>query len=104
MEEHFLHLNGEPLKLEEVTEFVDKVNLNHIEIILQSAPVSEVGINGLQIDDVIVIIKDILQSFQNSFPCEETAEAINHLVKAKEWCDIRKENRIKRGVEGTSQA
>jgi hypothetical protein len=104
MEERFLYLNNQPVDLTQVTEFVDKVDLNHIVIKLQSAPISEVGIDGLQIDDVIIVVKDILRSFQNRFPCEETAEAINHLVKAKEWCDIRTENRKKRNVEGTSQA
>lgn len=103
LSDDFLHLNGEPVELTQVTEFVDNVNLSKIDIKLQSAPVSEVGIDGLQIDDVIVVIKDILQSFQNAYPCAETSNAILHLRNAKDQCDLRRENRIKRGVEGTSQ-
>lgn len=102
--EHFLHLNGEPVNLTQVTEFVDKVDLNCIKIKLQSAPISEVGIDGLQIDDVIEIVKNIIQSFNARFPCRENSMCITHLDEAQLWLIKRKLDREKRNVEGTSQA
>lgn len=98
--EQFLRLNNEPVSLDNVTEFVNNVNLSRIEIQLQSAPVSEVGIDGLQIDDVIEVIKNIIQSFNATFPCKENAMVITKLDEAQSWLHKRKLDREKRNVEG----
>ena len=104
MPKFYLFLNQTPVFLEDVTQFVDKVNLSEIGIKLQSAPISEVGIDGLQIDDVIELIKNIIQSFNTAFPCRENTMCINHLDEAQLWLIKRKLDREKRNVEGTSQA
>jgi hypothetical protein len=100
----FLRLNNQPLTLDDVTEFVDNNDLHHIDIKLQSAPILKVGVNGLQIDDVIVLIHNIIKSFNNRFPCHENSLILTKLQEAKAWSDIRTENRQKRGVEGKSEA
>jgi hypothetical protein len=100
----YLHLNQKPVELDDVTEFVDNNDLHHIDIKLQSAPILEVGVNGLQIDDVIVLIHNIIKSFNNRFPCRENSMILTKLQEAKAWSDIRTENRQKRGVEGKSEA
>jgi len=68
----------------------------------QKGPINEVGVNGCHNEDLIAIVIDRLQSFQNSeFKCRENEIAIIKLEEAMLWLNFRTANRQKRGVEGT---
>lgn len=70
----------------------------------QSGSVKEVGRNGIQIEDVIEVLIARLEIFQEStYRCKENGEAIEYLIAALETLQERTRNRIKRGVEGTSE-
>lgn len=76
----------------------------YAQINFQKGPVQENGINGCHNEDLIVIVIDRLQSFQNSdYKCRENAIAITKLEEALMWLEKRTANRKARGVEGTSQ-
>lgn len=75
----------------------------YIRIQLQDGPVSEAGVNGCQIDDVIEWCRDALIGFnQPPFKTEETKHAIYALNRAMMWLKRRTASRTARGVEGTS--
>ena len=69
---------------------------------LQSAPISEVGVNGCQVDTIIMAAHDILMGLNIKYPCHENEMAINKLRIAIKWLEKRKTDREARGVEGTN--
>jgi hypothetical protein len=73
----------------------------YVVIKFQEGTVEEVGVNGVQIEDIIDILVERLQGFQNGgFPCRENALAITHLQEAQNWLYRRTMERKKQGVEG----
>lgn len=73
------------------------------DIKFQKGPIKECGINGCHNEDLIAIVIDRLQCFQESeFKCRENAIAITKLEEALMWLRKRTDDRAKRGVEGTS--
>lgn len=69
----------------------------------QDGAIKENGINGCHNEDLIAIVIDRLQGFQNGhFACRENAIAITKLEEALLWLNKRTADRIRRGVEGTS--
>ncbi|HDR3493947.1 TPA: hypothetical protein QCN73_005547 [Bacillus wiedmannii] len=73
----------------------------YINIKFQEGPIQENGVNGAQIEEVIQVLHDRLQGFQNGgFPCNENTMAMHHLKRAKEWLDERTRKRQVQGVEG----
>ena len=99
----YINLNGQPIDLDKVTLFTDENNIEKIEIQLQNGAIKENGINGCQIDDVIELTKNIIQSFNNRFPCYENSMIITKLDEALLWSLKRKLDREKRGVEGLNK-
>lgn len=72
------------------------------QIQFQKGPIKEVGVNGLMNEDLIVMVIDRLQSFQESeYKCRENAVAITKLEEALMWLRKRTQDREDRGVEGT---
>lgn len=70
----------------------------------QKGPVKEVGINGVQDEGLLAVLIDRLERFQaGPFKYNENAEALLKLQEAQFWVESRKQRRMKRGVEGTSQ-
>lgn len=70
----------------------------------QEGPVGENKLNGIFMEDLIVICIDRLESFQDSeFRCRENAVAITKLEESLMWLRKRTLNRQKRGVMGTSE-
>jgi len=67
---------------------------------IQLNPIKEVGVNGCQIDDVIVFVREFISGLNREFPCRENSIAITKLEEAEMWLKRRKEDREKRGVEG----
>lgn len=75
-----------------------------VEFTIQSGPIKECGVNGCQIDEVIVWVKEKLEGFQQAFPCRENAMTITKLDEALLWLLKRKLDREKRSVEGFNKA
>lgn len=70
----------------------------------QNGPVKEVGVNGIKEEDLIVILIDRLQSFQQGpYSTRENAVAITKLEEALMWLNKRTADRELRSVEGTSE-
>ena len=70
----------------------------------QKGPIKENGLNGCFQEDLIAIVIDRLRSFQaGEFACRENAIALTKLEEALMWLNSRTQNRIARGVEGTSE-
>ena len=44
-----------------------------VKFTIQSDPIGEVGINGLQALDLLIYTKCLFQSLNDSFPCRENA-------------------------------
>ena len=69
----------------------------------QNGPIKESGVNGIMNEDLIVIVIDRLQGFQNGqYKNRENAIAITKLEEALLWLRKRTMDRERRGVEGTS--
>lgn len=72
------------------------------EVRFQKGPIKESGVNGCYNEDLIAMVIDRLQSFQESpYKCCENAFAITKLEEALRWLNWRTRGREKRGVEGT---
>jgi len=73
----------------------------HAMVKFQKGPVKETKANGCFNEDLIAIVIDRLQGFQNGdFPCRENALALTKLEEALHWLDHRTKDRQTRGVEG----
>lgn len=82
---------------------VSAVNSTNVyaKVSFQKGPVKENGVNGCHNVDLIAIVIDTLQSFQNGeFSCRENAIAITKLEEALMWLNKRTADRKARGVEG----
>lgn len=78
-------------------------NRSLTEVSFQNGPIKENGVNGCHNEDLIAIVLDRLECFQaGKFKCYENNEAIESLQKALKWLRKRTDERIERGVEGTS--
>lgn len=74
------------------------------EVSFQNGPIAEVGVNGVSNEALLAIVEDRLISFQNGpFACSHNEIALNHVRHALDTLKARTEERIQRGVEGTSQ-
>ena len=72
------------------------------KIDFQEGPIKETGVNGVCNEDLINMVIERLESFQNSdFRCRENALAITKLEEALLWLRKRTMGREQRGVEGT---
>ena len=75
--------------------------MHYIDIKFQLGPRGEVGINGCCIREVIQVVVDRLEGFQQGqFKCRENALAITKLQEAQHWLAHRTEERVRRGVKG----
>jgi len=73
-----------------------------LRIAFQDGPIGEVGVNGIQTEDLLAIVIDRLGCFQRGeLPCRENEGAIKHAQVALEFLLMRMRERRERGVEGT---
>jgi len=71
-------------------------------VCFQKGPIKECGVNGVMNEDLIAMVIDRLQSFQDSeYKCRENAVAITKLEEALMWLRKRTDDRERRNVEGT---
>lgn len=69
----------------------------------QKGPIKEFGVNGCHHEDLLNIVLDRLEAFQHSpFKCNENKIAITKIQEAIHWLNDRTNDRMKRGVVGTS--
>jgi len=69
----------------------------------QNGPIKEAGVNGCQNEDLISMVIDRLQGFQEgAFACRENAIAMTKLEESLMWLRKRTQDREDRGVEGTN--
>lgn len=71
------------------------------EIKFQKGPVQEAGLNGVFLEDLLLISIDQLEHFQNSeFACEENEDTLLHLRAALASTRARQYDRMIRNVQG----
>jgi|SRR5579863_3139730 len=75
-----------------------------VTFFIQSGPIKEFGVNGVQIDAVIEWAKAKIEEFNKAFPCRENSMIVTKLDEALLWSIKRKLDREKRNVEGTNKA
>ena len=75
-----------------------------VSFTIQSDPISEVGVNGVQAVDMLEYVKYLFESLNEAFPCRENSLTITKIEEAIHWQTARTTNRIKRGVEGKNEA
>lgn len=70
----------------------------------QKGPVQEEGLNGIFMEDLILICIDQLEHFQNSeFACQENEDTLRHLRDALHSIRSRQYDRTLRGVQGRNE-
>lgn len=76
----------------------------NIKVKWQEGPIKEVGVNGVQVNDVLEVVKNRLVELNKEFPSRENAMSITKIDEAIMWQDKRTKDREARGVEGSSKA
>lgn len=74
-----------------------------VSFTIQSDPISEVGVNGVQALDMLKYTKCLFQSLNEAFPCRENALTITKIEEAIHWQDARTKDRQRRNVEGKNE-
>lgn len=92
---------------EKVSEYITVKNAQYeyavppvVSFTIQSDPVSEVGVNGCQVSDMLEYVKNLFVAADEAFPCDENKQTILKLKEAIHWQDARTKDRIRRNVEG----
>jgi len=75
-----------------------------VKFTIQSDPIGEVGINGVQALDLLEYTKCLFQSLNDVFPCRENALTITKIEEAIHWQEARTKDRQRRAVEGSNKA
>ncbi len=85
--------------------FGNFVYLNKAEVTfnIQDGPIKEVGVNGVQVSDMLEFCLEVFKSLNETFPCRENNITITKLEEALHWQDHRTKDRIKRQVEGLNK-
>jgi len=74
-----------------------------VKFYIQSDPISEVGVNGVQALDMLKYVKCLFESLNDAFPCRENALTITKIEEAIHWQDARTKDRQRRNVEGQNK-
>ena len=69
----------------------------------QMGAVSDVGVNGCQIDDLVKFSRVVIETFNQKVPSVENFCVLQALDEAIWWFKKRTEDRLRRGVEGTTK-
>ena len=83
------------------------IEINHqcnaITFKIQNGPIKEMGVNGCQVTDMIVVAQHIIEGLDKYYPCRENAMTITKLDEALMWQIKRTKDREDRGVEGLNK-
>jgi len=74
-----------------------------VEFTIQSDPIGDVGVNGVQCEDIIKYSLCLLRSLNQAFPCRENSLSITKLEEALHWQQARTRDRTSRNVEGSNK-
>ena len=86
------HFEGRKAETGEVLQTVD----------FQCGPIKECGVNGLNNEDLLLMVLTRLNAFQDTeFKCRENALAITKIEESLMWLRKRTTEREMRNVEGT---
>lgn len=66
-----------------------------VSFTVQSDPIKEVGINGIQATDMLEYVKCLFESLNETFPCRENALTVTKIEEAIHWQEARTKNRVK---------
>lgn len=75
-----------------------------VKFTIQSDPIGEVGINGVQALDMLKYTKCLFQSLNEAFHSDYNVTTIAHIENAIQAQNLRTQDRIKRQVEGQNKA
>jgi len=73
---------------------------NKLTVFIQDGVIPEVGINGMQVTDLLAYVNEIYKSLNKAFPCRENALTITKIEEALHWQEARTRDRLNRKVEG----
>jgi hypothetical protein len=76
---------------------------NSIAFTLQNGPIKENGVNGCQVETMIMTSKYIIEGLNSKFPCMENDNALYHLSMALKCIEARRKDREMRNVEGMNK-
>ena len=83
----------------------DHYPMDHQEVLFQNGPIKEAGVNGVTQEALLAIVIDRLECFQaGPFASEYNAKALQYARYALEYLQLRTRDRIRRDVEGKSEA
>ena len=92
------------------TTFIDLKNVEDIKGVapivsftIQSDPISEVGVNGVQALDMLKYVKCLFESLNDAFPCYHNDMTFIKLNEAIHWQEARTRDRQLRNVEGKNE-
>ena len=77
-----------------------EINGNKLGIHIQDGTIPDVGINGIQVTDLLEYVNEVYISLNNAYPCKENAETIQYIQNALTSQYNRTKDRTARGVEG----
>ena len=75
-------------------------NENVVQFQIQSDPISQVGINGVQASDMLIFVKELFKSLNSAFSCRENSLTVTKIEEALHWQEARTKDREGRKVEG----
>jgi hypothetical protein len=83
----------------------DVVEMPFVRIAFQRGSVTQVGLNGVRVEDVIEIVAEKLRQYQYAeLPCLENEQALHHLNQAKQALLERRRLRQDQGVINSKEA
>lgn len=85
--------------------FTDFISIegNELKIKVQDGIIPEVGINGIQVTNILEYINELYKSLNSEYPCRENSLTITKIEEAIHWQEARTKDRIKRNVEGKNE-
>lgn len=78
------------------------VDGNTLSFQIQNGPIGDVGVNGIQVTDVLAFTKELYKSLNAAFPCRENSLTITKIEEALHWQEARTRDKVNRNVEGTN--
>jgi len=91
--------NNEIIVNKQFNDFI-KIESNELQVKIQNGVISDNGVNGIQVTDLLRYINEVFKSLNNTFPCRENSLTITKIEEAIHWQDARTKDRLKRKVEG----
>ncbi len=73
-----------------------------VSFVIQSDPIGEVGVNGVQALDMLEYVKCLFESLNEAYHSHYNDTTIAHIENAIQAQHLRTEDRIRRGVEGVN--